>query len=1459
MNTMLKKFVFVLLLAVAGVQNAFAQTSVCRGTVYFKAPDDWTGAYIGGYNASTLQKMKLGANGYYEYDLAELGIRYELVFAIGSQSSYNGVLTVTQRGFNVPPLQSFDPNWAMNEADIPCPGEGNTVYVYENPSKPGETVISKDPPNAKYFFVMIPPDMDEWMAAVPMLSIDGGVSGKPMTAVPDMCGWYSYVFWNEEPTDNVVLYRDDAGIDPVTGLREDMIGMNGNWETEPNASPIYLNMLFELSHNPANMSDTVFFVPDEEQKMNDDGFYFNRAEVDEIEGTCTYSLAAVLYDTDPSLHPSFSCFVDGGQGMNNYLGDCQQGAQGVSAAVAREYVLNCIGVTPGLVESTLDPKTKKPKMSAAGATCFMQEKFFDQLFNYTEGVNEKSCYDMPFKRSADGRWEFDSDYDGNEGGVQGGFAPLEYTGMTSAQVDAMVIAAGSAPLPAARTRHAAQGPAALYSWLREVDPSEGVPIFDLMCNGPGWDGGLDCATHFAGGDDFNGSIYRGTKIGDYSYIYCWGDYCMSEVPSDWPTFIRESETPVARTAKNATPRWESGNYASGNASGALGRNQHFCFESHAKFKYKPGLRFSFRGDDDIWVYIDNKLAVDLGGTHLAAPAYVNLDKFEGLSGKLEVGKPYDIDIFFCDRRSTMSNVRIKTNMYIQQKTAIDLKKTVNEKGEATYNVCYTRTGDGSCAAALSNMADVDSACGSKITELGINVSYTLTEGKSLADPLETFDKPGVYKCGIDLTNITSPKIDVSKICMNAGRYSLYMNIDGKSERISTFRVAGSNVDVVYRDASVLNNNEEALGSIALQTTALGGELVPVYISNVEEPLAAGDPLEVFPQDVSGIVYTLSYSDAMDVYYKDDAGEFKLLTSGQKRMIGNSGIDTVYATVPMGNLTKPIQSFDIKVSGREHAMSISYYLPKFTFVSGPDPETAKQVKGQEPEADDSYEELWVGSVYDLYVAILKPDANGKYYFCQQECDGIKIHKGIETSPKIEFVSDTVAFENGVATISVRALKSYRWDIDSDFDNPATIAIEYNDNVGQSYSPMYFRESPVPYPVMADVFDVRGATPAQKFKIPEPYFSKNYEYLDGIADSVAIYFSRPIHQDSLPTKVCVLWDSASAEKYDPYGEGFSSSPKDDQTLCNALFKVNSENIDCSSKKNGYCSRVVTLGGAALSENVKTAGVGKVIAYSVFQDRGKTVKQGFVGSLTDRIAPVPLKAELYGMKNAKGEATGRDSLVLTLSEPVVLKTDSKKRVALGFYKSETDLYVTKEIESELDPSITTEGSLGKVRFVYNSKKLAPQAGDYVRLLAELDKVYWADEVVLNSKDTLRAKADADYHWNSPTAYNETVRLPSPWVPVVKVGESKDDDKKSEDGDDEDNEFAEPSFRIKMVGPFQFAIVMEESATALQKTYAVMDLQGRVVQQGRITSAETVVPTLNSGSYVVRIGLGMRRVNIR
>ena len=76
---------------------------------------------------------------------------------------------------------------------------------------------------------------------------------------------------------------------------------------------------------------------------------------------------------------------------------------------------------------------------------------------------------------------------------------------------------------------------------------------------------------------------------------------------------------------------------------------------------------------------------------------------------------------------------------------------------------------------------------------------------------------------------------------------------------------------------------------------------------------------------------------------------------------------------------------------------------------------------------------------------------------------------------------------------------------------------------------------------------------------------------------------------------------------------------------------------------------------------------------------------------------------------------------------------------------------------------------------------------------------------------------------------------------------------------EFAKPSFRIKMTGPFEFAIVFDDELPAKARTYTVMDLQGNILRQGEVVSSETVVEGLSAGSYIVKSGYSKRRVNIR
>jgi fibro-slime domain-containing protein len=90
-------------------------------------------------------------------------------------------------------------------------------------------------------------------------------------------------------------------------------------------------------------------------------------------------------------------------------------------------------------------------------------------------------------------------------------------------------------------------------------------------------------------------------------------------------------------------------------------NYHFTFHIRSSFTYVQGQTFSFDGDDDVWVFINGNLAVDIGGIHQKALGSVSLDAAAASLG-ITPGGTYTFDFFFAERHTSESNFKISTTI-----------------------------------------------------------------------------------------------------------------------------------------------------------------------------------------------------------------------------------------------------------------------------------------------------------------------------------------------------------------------------------------------------------------------------------------------------------------------------------------------------------------------------------------------------------------------------------------------------------------------------------------------------------------------------------------------------------------------------------------------------------------------------------------------------------------------------
>ncbi|HEY3233675.1 MAG TPA: fibro-slime domain-containing protein, partial [Polyangiaceae bacterium] len=200
-----------------------------------------------------------------------------------------------------------------------------------------------------------------------------------------------------------------------------------------------------------------------------------------------------------------------------------------------------------------------------------------------------------------------------------------------------------------------------YGWIRGITP--GIVMPDLgadqkpVYNGTGPIVGSMNRQQTTGPEAFN-QWYRNTPCAGQNVVTCppgqdsvnlYTEFVIpiQAVPGQLATYDNAAFFPIDNQL--------FGNYSTYN------HNFHFTTELHTTFLYSGGEIFRFTGDDDLWVFINGKLAIDLGGIHSSASQQVDLDA-RAVEFGITIGTEYPLDLFHAERHTTESHFRIDTSI-----------------------------------------------------------------------------------------------------------------------------------------------------------------------------------------------------------------------------------------------------------------------------------------------------------------------------------------------------------------------------------------------------------------------------------------------------------------------------------------------------------------------------------------------------------------------------------------------------------------------------------------------------------------------------------------------------------------------------------------------------------------------------------------------------------------------------
>lgn len=344
--------------------------------------------------------------------------------------------------------------------------------------------------------------------------------------------------------------------------------------------------------------------------------------------------------------------------------------------------------------------------------------------------------------------------------------------------------------------------------------------------------------------------------------------------------------------------------------------------------------FSFSGDDDVWVFVDGTLVLDLGGIHGAVGGTINfstgdvkvesvvdtsysgitnvlgkttsLQEIFKLSGQtFEAYSEHRLEFIYFERGASMSNCKLKFNLQPIPSDAINITKKITNTDKEKYT-------DVEFSFRLY-VEDAETGKPELVTSDSEYSSYDLYEGSALLEMDNSVDADGVFKLKDGQTAQFSGiprnlKYYVEEVSLNSEEYN---KVEVRGGSITYYDDEGEEIE--SKD-DFINNSDEYIArtaikyvyeatSVVFQNWCAGSNLRELQITKAWSGNQTTEDTFSFEIKLGGTaatlqLYTGSYYLKKDGQYYTKDSDGKLIESNDAKVFGTIE-DGIVSGIPVG--------------------------------------------------------------------------------------------------------------------------------------------------------------------------------------------------------------------------------------------------------------------------------------------------------------------------------------------------------------------------------------------------------------------------------------------------------------------------------------------------------------------------------------------------------------------------------